>query len=231
MKLRGAMRVLDFILSVFVLFLLSPVFLFICAILKLTGEGEIFYIQRRIGKGGQEIGLIKFATMIKSSVDEGSGELTLPGDYRVLPVGKVLRSSKLNELPQLVNIIKGDMSLIGPRPQTPQYFACFSHVQASEIVKVTPGLSGVSSIFFRDEERLFEGIDDPQAFDRKVIMPFKGELETWYVKNKGFWLDLYLFFLTIAVVIFPTYEPAWLRTKLPAFPPPVDELLRRRVYR
>lgn len=224
------MRFLDFIASVFALLLLSPILLLICVILKLTGEGEIFYIQRRIGKGGQEIGLIKFATMIKSSVDEGSGELTLPGDYRILPVGKVLRKSKLNELPQLINILKGDMGLIGPRPQTPRYFSCFSDDQANEIIKVRPGLSGVSSIFFRDEERLFQGVVDPHAFDRKVIMPFKGELETWYVRNRKWWLDLYLLLLTVIVVIFPRYEPAWLKKKLPTFPQSVDKLLKSRGY-
>ena len=155
-------------------------------ILRFTGEGEVFYRQLRVGKGGKLFGLLKFATMLKDSPNIGSGLHTLKGDPRVLPFGRFLRKTKLNELPQLINILKGDMSVIGPRPQAPAHFDAFPEHIRPELVKVRPGLSGIGSIVFRDEETLLSrpGIDH-EHFYKEVIAPYKGELELWFWATTG----------------------------------------------
>jgi lipopolysaccharide/colanic/teichoic acid biosynthesis glycosyltransferase len=116
-------RFLDVVLSFLALMVLAPFLLPVVAILRFTGEGEIFYIQERVGRGGNSFGLYKFATMLKNSPNIGAGEITVQGDSRVLPFGKLLRKTKLNELPQLWNIFIGDMSIVGPRPMVPSTFA------------------------------------------------------------------------------------------------------------
>ena len=122
-------RLLDILLSGIALLVFSPLMIPISIILKLTGEGEIFFLQERIGKGGHKFKLIKFATMLKNSANIGTGTVTVKGDPRVLPVGKFLRKTKINELPQLLNILVGDMSVIGPRPLTSQTFELIRNTQ------------------------------------------------------------------------------------------------------
>src|SRR6185369_2253365 len=118
-------RFLDIFLSALALIVLSPLLVPIVIALRLTGEGEVFFIQSRVGRGGRMFGLYKFATMLKNSPNMGTGTVTLSGDPRILPLGKFLRKTKINELPQLLNILKGDMSIVGPRPQTQRCFAAF----------------------------------------------------------------------------------------------------------
>ena len=119
-------RILDFTLSLIAILILSPFIVPIILILRFTGEGEVFYLQKRIGKGGVEFGLLKFATMLKNSPKIGAGEITLKNDPRVLPLGRFLRKTKLNELPQLINILTGDISIVGPRPMVPNTFSKYS---------------------------------------------------------------------------------------------------------
>ena len=141
-------RFFDLTLSSIAIILLSPLLIPVIFILKITGEGEIFYIQKRIGRNGNEFGLLKFATMLKNSPNIGAGEITIHNDPRVLPVGKFLRKTKLNELPQLFNIILGDMSLVGPRPMVPNTYANYPKEAQFILNKVRPGLTGIGSIFF-----------------------------------------------------------------------------------
>ena len=135
-------RSLDILLSGLALLVLSPLLVPVAIALRLTGEGEVFFIQQRVGRGGQPFGLYKFATMLKDSPNIGTGELTVHNDPRVLPVGRFLRKSKINELPQLINVLIGDMSIAGPRPQTPRCFAAFPPAMQDRIKQVRPGLSG-----------------------------------------------------------------------------------------
>ena len=116
------MRILDIVFSLFLLFILLPVFFPVMLILKFTGENEIFYLQNRIGKNMSKFKLYKFTTMLKNSENMGSGAITVQGDSRVLPFGRFLRKSKINELPQLINIIKNNMSFVGPRPLLDKQF-------------------------------------------------------------------------------------------------------------
>ena len=194
-------RIFDIVLSLAALIILSPLLLPIALILKFTGEGEVFYVQERIGSNERPFGLFKFATMLKNSPQIGTGTITVRNDPRVLPVGRILRKTKINELPQLLNVLIGDMSVIGPRPLTQNHFVLYAPEMRKAIGSVRPGLSGVGSIVFRDEERLLSDKEDPKNYYRTEIAPYKALLEVWFVENRGIWLYLKCIVLTIWVVI------------------------------
>ena len=196
-------RFFDIFFSGLALMVLSPLLVPVVIILKFTGEGEVFYLQERIGKDGKVFKLIKFATMLKDSANIGSGEITLANDTRVLPFGKFLRKTKINELPQLINILKGDISIIGWRPQTKKYYYLFLNEDRNIIKTIRPGLSGIGSIIFRDEESIFAKVDNPIEFDENIITPYKGKLEVWYVKNRNIKKYFELILVTVIVVLFP----------------------------
>ena len=198
-------RFFDIIFSITALIFFAPIFLIIIIILKVTGEGEIFYFQKRVGLDAKEFRLFKFATMIKNSENIGSGTITIDNDFRVLPFGKFLRKTKINELPQLFNVLKGDLCLIGPRPQTINSFENYDNNDKYKINSVRPGLSGISAIIFRDEENILSQVYDPISFDKSILMPYKGKLECWFVENLSITLYFKLIFITIYVVIFSKY--------------------------
>ena len=197
------LRVSDIFLSCLAVLFFLPVFILISILLRLTGEGEVIFRQNRIGKNEKYFSLIKFVTMKKDSPSIGTKEITLPDDERVLPVGRYLRKSKLNEIPQLINVIKGDISLIGYRPQTARYWNCFTALQKEILAQHRPGLSGVSSILLRDEEAFLSHFSDPIDADEKLLMPFKGRVETWYVENKSVSLYFSLIFMTMIKILLP----------------------------
>ena len=211
-------RLLDFILSALALLVLSPLLLPIALLLHFTGEGEIFFLQNRIGKHGKIFSLYKFSTMLKDSPNLGTGTVTAKNDPRILPMGQFLRKSKINELPQLINILRGDMSIVGPRPQTQRCFDAFLPKSQKAITQVRPGLSGIGSIIFRDEEAMLHGQVDLVQFYDKEIAPYKGALEEWYVANQGLWLYLMLIGLTAWVVICPKSKAVW--KAFPTLPKP-----------
>lgn len=213
-------RLLDLVLSGLALLVLSPLLVPVMIALRLSGEGEVFFIQQRVGRGGKPFGLYKFATMLKNSPNIGTGTVTVKNDPRVLPMGRFLRKTKINELPQLLNIFNGDMSVIGPRPQTQRCFNAFPPESQAKIVKVRPGLSGIGSVVFRDEEQLMHASAEPEKFYDDVIMPYKGKLEEWYVANQGLWTYLACIAVTAWVVLFPNSRAVWkVFPKLPK--PPV----------
>ena len=197
-------RFFDILFSGLALIVLSPLLIPVMIILKLTGEHEVFYLQERIGKDGKFFKLIKFATMLKNSPNMGTGTVTVKDDPRILPFGKILRKTKINELPQLINVLKGDMSIIGPRPQTPRCFNAFPKKSQEAIKQVKPGLSGIGSVVFRGEEEILDDatIDRLKYYD-EVIAPYKGELEEWFLQNKNLYTYFMLIFLTAWAVINP----------------------------
>jgi lipopolysaccharide/colanic/teichoic acid biosynthesis glycosyltransferase len=197
-------RIFDIILSSIAIILLSPILILIIIILKLTGEGEIFYLQERVGYKTKSFMIYKFATMVKNSPNIGNGDVTLRNDPRVTKVGKYLRDSKLNELPQLFNIFMGDISIIGPRPLMRVGFNRYSSNFQNSVYNVKPGLTGIGSIVFRDEERILtESKLPPHECYKEIILPYKGELEIWYQTNCSLFLDLQLIFMTAWVIFFP----------------------------
>lgn len=202
-------RFFDIFFSSLALILLSPLIILIILILRFTGERQIFFLQERTGKGGKIFKLFKFVTMIKNSPNVGTGTVTMKGDPRVLPVGKFLRKTKINELPQLLNIFFGDMSVIGPRPLTPQTFESYSPKTQEIVKKVKPGLSGVGSIIFRDEEEMMHSATASVDFYANVIVPYKGALEGWFVSNKNLYIYFMAILVTVWAVIIPNTKIAW----------------------
>ncbi len=196
-------RFFDILFSSIALIVLSPLLIPIVVILKFTGEGEIFYFQERIGYGGKPFKIYKFATMLKNSHNIGIGTVTVKDDPRVLPFGKFLRRTKINELPQLINILKWDMSIIGPRPRTKRFYDELDDKYKEMIAQLKPGLSGIGSIVFRNEDEILQNITNPVEFDLKIITPYKGEIEKWFFKNRSIKLYFELIILTIIAVLFP----------------------------
>ena len=195
-------RFFDIVFSSIAIIILLPLLIPIALILKFSGEGEIFYVQERIGEGAKPFGLLKFATMLKNSPNIGAGDITLKNDSRVLPIGKFLRKTKNNELPQIINILLGHMSIVGPRPMVTKTYQQYG--EAGKIVySIRPGLTGIGSIVFRDEERYLENKTDPMKFYIEVIIPHKINLELWYLENRSLYLYFLLIFLTAWAVIKP----------------------------
>ena len=215
-------RFFDIFFSGMALVLLSPLLLPLMFILRVTGEGEIFFPQSRVGRGGKHFKLYKFATMLKDSPNMGTGTVTVKDDPRVLPIGRFLRKTKINELPQLINIFKGDMSIIGPRPQTERCFKAFSLASQNVITKVRPGLSGIGSIIFRNEEDMMYSNNNPDKFYDEIIMTYKGSLEDWYVSHQNIVSYFSLIFLTIWVVFGFSSSLVWKLFK--DIPSPPEEL-------
>ena len=219
-------RFFDIIFSSLALMVLAPLLLPIILILKFSGEGEVFFLQERIGKGGEVFKLYKFATMLKNSPNIGTMTVTMKDDPRVLSVGKFLRKTKINELPQLLNIFYGDMSVIGPRPLTSQTFGSYFPSTQKTIKRVRPGLSGVGSIIFRGEEEILEGSFASVDFYDNVIAPYKGSLEEWFVENKCLHIYFLAIFITVWAVFNPTTNMAWkIFKKLPEPPEQLKRIL------
>ena len=177
----------------------------IIIILRFSGEGEIFYLQKRIGHKNQEFQIWKFATMLKDSLNMGTGSITLENDFRVTKFGKFLRKTKINELPQLYNVIIGDISIVGPRPILAQDWKLYPEDIMNKIYAIKPGLTGIGSIVFRDEEALITAVSDANyhEFYKDVIAPYKGALEIWYQENRSTYVDLKLILLTAIIIVFP----------------------------
>ncbi len=197
-------RLMDLILTVPAVIVFFIPCAIVAAILKFTGEGKIFYLQPRVGKKRQIFKMIKFATMLENSPNIGSGDITTANDPRVLPMGKFLRKTKINELPQFINVLNGEMSLVGPRPFTPKIFDMFPEEFRIIMDRILPGITGVGSIVFRDEESIIK--NSPKDFMtcyKEDIIPKKIALEQWYLKNRSLIVDFLILFLTVWCVLRP----------------------------
>lgn len=215
-------RFLDIFVSGVALLVLAPLLLPVALVLRFSGEREVFYLQERIGLGGRRFGLLKFATMLKNSPNMGTGTLTVARDPRILPVGRFLRKTKINELPQLLNVLLGDMSMVGPRPMTPDRFAAYTPEVQEMLKRVRPGLTGIGSIVFRDEEEILHSHTDHVAFYNRVIAPYKGALEEWFVRRQGVVVYVKILFMTLWVLASPRSSVAW--KIFPDLPRPPSEL-------
>ena len=197
-------RFFDFLFSLIAVLIALPFMLPVVIILLCTGEHYIWYLQKRIGYKNQYFNIIKFATMLKNSPNMGTGLITLRNDPRLLPLGRFLRMTKLNELPQILNVLKGEMSFVGPRPLVDKTFNAYPENIRWQVYDSKPGITGIGSIIFRDEEHLIthSGMA-PQQFYDTVIAPYKGELEIWYNQHKSFLTDFKIIFITGWVILFP----------------------------
>ena len=198
-------RFLDIMLSSIAILILFPLMIPIIIILIFTGERHIFYKQQRVGKNGELFNLFKFATMFHNSPNMEGGNITSKYDSRILPFGRFLRKYKINELPQILNVLIGDMSIIGRRPTVKEHYDFYDSKTKEIISKYKPGLSGVSSIVFRDEEKYFSGLtpQENKMIYKEQIAPFKSDLEIWYCNKQSFIVDLLLILITVISIIYP----------------------------
>lgn len=200
-------RLFDLTLAGTTILVLAPLLIPVMVGLKLTGEGHVWYKQERVGLKNKPFLIWKFATMLKDSANMAGGIMTTKNDPRITPMGGFLRKSKINELPQLFNIFFGDMSIVGPRPVMRISFEAYPDDVQKVIYNVKPGLTGIGSIIFRDEEELITQVKnnggDVWDFYKGKIYPFKGELELWYQENMSFTTDLKLIVLTAWAIVFP----------------------------
>ncbi len=200
-------RFFDIVFSFIGLMILLPIFLVIAILLRFTGEGEVFYLQQRVGFKKRIFGIWKFATMLKNSPTMEGGLITLKKDPRLTPLGGFLRTSKINELPQLINILIGDMSFVGPRPVMKKSFDAYPKDVQEVIYNVKPGLTGVGSVVFRDEETMITKVQneggDTWEFYITQIYPYKGRLEKWYQEHQSFKTDVLLLWLTFWHIVSP----------------------------
>lgn len=191
-------RLVDILGSLIALVVLSPFFLVIGAAVALSSPGPILFRQKRVGRGFRTFTLYKFRTMIQ---DSGRGPtVTTAGDPRITRTGAFLRRTKLDELPQLFNVLKGDMSFVGPRPELQKYVECFRDAYG-EILTIRPGITDYAAIEFRNEEEVLKAFPDPEAGYVEVVLPKKIALYRQYLRERGFFTDLRIVFTTIVRII------------------------------
>lgn len=192
-------RAFDVIASGLGLIVLSPVFLILALWIKLDSKGPVFYRQTRVGKGGKDFKLFKFRSM---RPDSDKGRLITVGghDPRVTRSGYYIRKYKLDELPQLINVFKGDMSLVGPRPEVRRYVDLYDDRQR-RVLDVRPGITSLASIRYRNENEILAEADDPDKAYVEKVMPEKLEYDLEYVENASFWNDIKLIFSTLRAVV------------------------------
>ena len=187
-------RIMDFFFSALGLFVLSPLFLILSIIIKITSKGPIFFIQERVGKNGCLFKMIKFRTMF--SFKASSNTVSVKGDPRITKLGVILRKYKLDELPELFNVLIGEMSLVGPRPDVPGYADKLVGVDRN-ILKLRPGITGPASLKYFNEEEILANQDNPKLYNDEVIYPDKVKINLDYYNNQSIWLDIKIIFATI----------------------------------
>ena len=187
-------RIFDFVSALFGLILLLPVLSVVAGWIKYDSPGPVFFRQKRVGQYGATFRIFKFRTMMVDT--ESRGQITVGRDVRITSIGHMLRRYKLDELPQLINVLLGDMSLVGPRPEVPKYVALYPAAQRELILSVKPGITDLASIIYRDENHLLGESNDPERTYIEDIMPVKLRYYEQYVHSKSFWMDLKIIFLT-----------------------------------
>lgn len=207
-------RISDSTAALVGLIVLMPLLLAVGLALRFTGEGEILFAQTRRGYRNRIFKIYKFATMLRDSPHLLTGDITLRDDPRVTTLGHALRRSKLNELPQLLNVLRGDMSFVGPRPLMPVGFEKYAPAVKAIIYDSRPGITGIGSLVFRDEDLLVTaaaqaGIE-PMRYYEEVIYPYKGELELWYHQRRGLWTDLKILVATALSLLLHSRDWAYL---------------------
>lgn len=217
-------RLIDIILSGIAIIILSPLLIPIIILLKMTGEHDIFYRQTRIGRYGNDFGLLKFATMLRNSPNMAGGLYTSKNDPRMLPLGHFLRKTKINELPQLINIFCGQMSVVGYRPTVREHYEGYPEEAKNKLYNARPGLTGIGSIVFRNEEDILQQFQDKKAFHKNIITPYKASLECWYIDHKNIIVYFKLIIMT-AIAVVNTSSSFWKK----AFKdlPPIPESLQK----
>jgi len=196
-------RLFDILLSFIGLLLLQPLFVVVAIMIKVDSTGPIFFRQGRVGKNFRRFMIYKFRTMVVDAEKKGL-RITSGGDHRITSAGRILRKFKIDELPQLFNVLKGDMSFVGPRPEVEEYVKLYEK-DYQEILKRRPGITDVSSIIFREEEAVLKNQADPEGYYKKILLPEKIRLAKEYIAHSSFLYDLKLILNTLHKIF---YTPA-----------------------
>ncbi|MES2324787.1 MAG: sugar transferase [Pseudomonadota bacterium] len=191
-------RIFDFTAALLGLILLAPLFLITAIWIKVDSPGPVFFRQQRVGKRGVPFDIIKFRTMRE---DAGDALLTLGHDKRITKAGKFLRKYKLDEFPQLFNVIGGSMSLVGPRPEVPRYVACYPAEVRAVVLSVLPGITDWASIYYKEENSLLGRSANPEQAYLDNILPAKLKYNLRYVHERSFWNDVRIIFTTLAALV------------------------------
>jgi len=199
-------RLFDILFSFIGLILLQPLFVMVAIMIKVESTGPVFFRQGRVGKNSRRFVIYKFRTMVVDAEKKGL-RITSGGDNRITRTGRILRKFKIDELPQLFNVLKGDMSFVGPRPEVIKYVEWYKD-DYERILSVRPGITDISSITFRNEESILQGVDDPEHYYVHVLLPEKMRLAQEYIAQASFSYDVELILKTLFKVIFPSaYSP------------------------
>ncbi|MDQ1259417.1 MAG: sugar transferase [Giesbergeria sp.] len=201
-----AKRLFDITLSLLALVLLCPLLLAVALWVRLDSPGPVLFRQQRVGRGGRLFGILKFRTM-QVNAEAAGLQITVGQDPRITSAGRWLRRSKLDELPQLLNVLRGEMSMVGPRPEVPRYVALYPADQRATVLSVRPGITDLASLAFRDESTLLARSADPERTYVEEILPIKLRHACDYVVRRSLWLDLRILALT-ALVLLGAPQPA-----------------------
>jgi lipopolysaccharide/colanic/teichoic acid biosynthesis glycosyltransferase len=192
-------RLFDLVVSFIAIILLSPVFLLIAILIKLDSKGPVFFLQDRVGKDEKIFKIYKFRTMVVDAEKLGK-QITVGEDPRITRVGRFLRKYKIDELPQLFNVLNGTMSFVGPRPEVPRYTALYNEEQR-QVLRVRPGITDLASIKYRDENEVLAQSEDPEKTYIEEVMVDKLKLNLDYIRNRSFWVDIKIIFHTLYKIV------------------------------
>lgn len=195
----GVKRIFDFLVSLLALIALSPLFLMMMILIKIGSKGPVFFKQTRVGKDEKTFQIYKFRTMIVDAEKVGT-QITVGKDPRITKIGHFLRKTKLDELPQILNVLKGEMSFVGPRPEVPKYTKLYSEKQKL-VFLVRPGITDYASIKYRDENEILGSVNNPEKVYIEEIMPDKLHLNMQYIHNRSLVEDLKIIFLTLIKIV------------------------------
>ena len=193
-------RLLDLLMALPGLLLLSPLFVVIAVWVKLDTPGPVFFRQTRVGRCGEPFSIYKFRTMVVDA-DRNGPKVTTQGDSRITNSGRFLRNCKLDEIPQLINVLKGEMSFVGPRPEVPEYLEYYPEKSKMTVLSVRPGITDPASLEYFDENELLAASDDPEKTYKNVVLPDKIRIYEEYVKNRSLLLDLELIVKTLRKIV------------------------------
>ena len=189
-------RWFDVVMSLWGLIVFAPLFFVVSLLVKFTSKGPVFYIAPRVGQFGKMFNLYKFRTMNVGADKEKEGSITVDGDRRITPIGRILRKTKIDELPSLLNVLKGDMSFVGPRPDVKGYADALTGSDR-RILDLKPGITGPATLKYANEEDILSTVDDPVLYNNEVIFPDKVRINLLYLNSISLFTDLNLIFRTI----------------------------------
>lgn len=192
-------RFFDIFASVLGLLILSPILIIVSLLIVITSKGGVFFRQTRVGKDGKEFKIFKFRTMVVDAESKGM-QITVGADSRITKIGKILRKTKIDELPQLINVFIGQMSFVGYRPEVPRYVDMYTDYERN-VLRIKPGITDLASITYRDENEVLDKSDNPEYTYINEIMPTKLALNMEYMKKMGFWYDIGLIFRTFLAIL------------------------------